>query len=358
MLAVPTISKQNWGSTASGEEIDLYTLRNENGLEATIITFGGRLVTLKTPDRDNRFDDIVLGFDSLDPYLVKNPFFGALVGRYANRIANGEFILDGHKYLLAKNNGPNSLHGGLIGFDKVKWDAQPDNATNSLTLRYLSKDGEEGYPGNLEVIATYTLADNDSLGVDYKAHTDKPTVLNLTNHSYFNLAGQAHGTVIDHLVMINADYFTPVNEHLIPTGDLSPVEGTPFDFRSMHRVSDHIDSQNEQILLGKGYDHNYVINNPDSGLRLAARAMHPGSGRVMEVHTTQPGVQFYTGNHLPDKLNGKNGAVYGFRAGFCFETQHFPDSPNQPSFPTVVLQPGVEYHQKTLFRFSKESVGV
>lgn len=348
MLSVSHINRQAWGSLPDGSAVDLYTLRNANGLEASITTLGGRLVTLKTPDRDGNPGDIVLGFDTLAPYLEKNPFFGALVGRYANRIAAGKFVLDGETYTLLKNNGPNSLHGGAIGFDKVNWQASAgDNA--SLTLQYVSVDGEEGYPGTLHATVVYTLGDDDSLSIEYRATTDKPTVLNLTNHSYFNLAGHAHGPVVDHEVMINADVFTPVNANLIPTGELRPVHGTPFDFLTSKKVGDLIDSPEEQISFGKGYDHNYVIRG--SGLRLAARALHSGTGRGMEIYTTQPGMQFYTGNHLPDKLIGKEGAVYGFRSGFCFETQHFPDSPNQPAFPSVVLRPGVEYHQRTVFKF-------
>lgn len=337
----------------SGEAIDLYTMRNSNGIEISITTLGGRIVTLKTPDAQDHFDDIMLGFDSLPRYVAKNPFFGALVGRYANRIANGEFILDGKTYTLAKNNGPNSLHGGMVGFDKVKWQAHPegDGQAPSLTLQYVSQDGEEGYPGTLRNTAVYTLNDDDTLSIEFRATTDKTTVLNLTTHSYFNLAGHAHGTVVDHEVMINADRITPVNEYLIPTGEFLEVAGTPFDFRKPRRVGDRIDANDEQIALARGYDHNYVIEG--SGLRLAARAVYPGNGRVMEVHTTQPGMQFYTGNHLPDKLEGKDGANYGFRAGFCFETQHFPDSPNQPAFPSTVLKSGDEYHQVTVFKFRK-----
>ena len=347
--SVPTINRKAWGSLPNGKAIDLYTLTNAAGIEISITNFGGRIVTLKTPDRDGKLADIMLGFDSLEPYVAKNPYFGALIGRYANRIADGQFVLDGHTYNLAKNNGPNSLHGGFIGFDKVRWDAEPGDS--SLTLHYTSNDGDEGYPGTLRTTAVYTLGDDNSLSLEFRATTDKPTVLNLTNHSYFNLAGHAHGTVLDHDVMINADQFTPVNEHLIPTGETCPVADTPFDFLTPHRVGDRIDADNHQIALGKGYDHNYVING--SGMRLAARASHSGTGRVMEVHTTQPGMQFYTGNHLPDKLDGKAGAVYGFRAGFCFETQHFPDSPNQPQFPSVVLQPGDTFHQQTVFKFLK-----
>jgi aldose 1-epimerase len=346
MLTVPTITSRQWGSLPSGESIYLFILRNNNGMEASITNFGGRIVTLKTPDRDGNFADIMLGFDSLAGYVGKNPFFGALVGRYANRIADGTFVLDGESYSLAKNNGPNALHGGLMGFDKVVWDPHTDSA---LTLQYIAQNGEEGYPGALRVTATYTLSDDDSLAIEFHASTDKPTVLNLTNHSYFNLAGHAHGTVVDHEVMINADTFTPVNANLIPTGEFRPVAGTPFDFLTAHRVGNHIDAENEQIAFGKGYDHNFVVNG--HGLRLAARASYPANGRVMEVHTTQPGLQFYTGNHLPDKLPGKDGAVYGFRSGFCFETQHFPDSPNQPAFPSTVLRPSEDFHQKTVFKF-------
>jgi aldose 1-epimerase len=337
----------------SGETIELYTLRNANGIETSITNFGGRIVTLLTPDRNGQFDDIMLGFDSLTGYVEKNPFFGALVGRYANRIADGKFTLDGSSYHLVKNNGPNSLHGGSVGFDKVKWQAQSDTTDTvaSLTLQYVSKDDEEGYPGTLHTIAVYTLDQDNTLSVEFRASTDRMTVLNLTNHSYFNLAGHAHGTVVDHDVAINADRFTPVNENLIPTGELRSVAGTPFDFLTPHGVGERIDAPDEQIAFGKGYDHNYVLNQDGSGMRLAARATHSGVGRVMEVHTTQPGMQFYTGNHLPDKLMGKEGAVYGFRAGFCFETQHFPDSPNQPAFPSVVLQPGAEFHQVTAFKF-------
>jgi len=344
---VSNITRQDWGALPTGEAIELYTIHNAKGVEASITTLGGRLVTLKTADRNGHFDDIVLGFDTLAPYLIKNPYFGALVGRFANRIAGGQFSLDGETYTLAKNNGPNALHGGPVGFDKLPWRAYPGDS--SLTLLCQSKDGDEGYPGTLRTTVVYTLTDDNSLAIDYTAFTDKATVINLTNHSYFNLAGHAHGTIVDHEVFINADHFTPVNANLIPTGELRPVAGTPFDFLNPQTVGDRIDADDEQISFGKGYDHNYVING--TGLRLAARATHPGSGRTMEVHTTQPGMQFYTGNHLPEKLEGKGGAVYGFRAGFCFETQHFPDSPNQPAFPSVVLRPGVEYHQRTVFKF-------
>ncbi len=346
------ISKKVWGASPSGEEIELYTLRNANGVEATITNFGGRIVTLKTPDAKGHFADITLGFDHLDSYLASNPYFGALVGRYANRIANGRFQIDGQTYTLLQNNGQNALHGGAVGFDSVAWKAHSgaSDTVATLTLQYLSKDGEEGFPGNLNATVVYTLGSDNSLSIEYRAATDKPTVVNLTNHAYFNLAGHTHGDVLDHDVFINASHYTPVNSNLIPTGERRPVAGTAVDFQVPHRVGDRIDSQEEQMLFGHGYDHNFVVNG--SGLRLAARASHHHSGRVMEVYGTQPGIQFYTGNFLPEKIHGKYGAVYGRRSGFCFETQHFPDSPNQPSFPSALLRPGAEYHQTVVFKFS------
>ncbi len=350
------ISKQSWGATASGEPIDLYTLRNGNGTEATITTYGGHLVTLKAPDREGRFDDVVLGFDSLDGYLAKNPFFGALVGRYANRIANGEFKLHGETCQLARNSGGNSLHGGIKGFDKVVWTARESTLTGSpaLELTYLSKDGEEGYPGNLKTMVTYSIGADDALRIDYDATTDKDTVLNLTNHSYFNLSGQGKGQILDHIVAIYADQYTPVNEHLIPTGELRDVTGTPFDFRKPMRIGDRIDDKDQQMQYAKGYDHNYVLAGEGARPSLAARVRDPLSGRVMELLTTQPGVQFYTGNHLEGAVKGKGGIAYGFRAGFCLETQHFPDSPNHPEFPSTELKPNERYRNTTIFRFSTQ----
>ncbi len=348
------MTKQNWGKGPNGEEVDVYTLRNSKGIEANIITYGGRLVTLKTPDRDGKFADIVLGFDSLPQYLEKNPFFGALVGRYANRIANGEFQLDGHTYTLAKNNGPNTLHGGLVGFDKKVWQAEQLTGDDgpSLRLKYVSKDGEEGFPGTLSTTVTYSLNSNNELKIDYQATTDKKTVLNLTNHSYFDLSGAGTGEILDHIVTINAGKFTPVNANLIPTGELKSVEGTPFDFRTPTAVGARIKDKDQQLQYGDGYDHNYVLNKAGNGPSLAARVMDPKSGRVMEVLTTQPGVQFYSGNHLPNGIKGKGGATYGYRYGLCFETQHFPNSPNQPDFPSTELNPGQRFHQVTIFKFS------
>jgi aldose 1-epimerase len=349
------ITKKAWGNLPTGEEIDLYTLRNAHGVEATITNFGGRLVTLKVPDRAGKFEDIVLGFDSLEPYVAKNPFFGALAGRYANRIANGEFKLDGKTYTLLKNNGPNALHGGALGFDKVAWHSSLVSAHGGVALQisYLSKDGEEGYPGNLHSTVTYTLTDSNELHIDYHATTDKNTVVNLTNHSYFNLAGHAHGNILDQQLTLNADRFTPVNANLIPTGELRPVEGTPFDFRKPHTIGERIDAKEQQMEYGAGYDHNFVINHAAGvpAVTLAARVSDPASGRTMKVLTTQPGVQFYTGNHIAGEIAGKGGATYRIRSGYCFETQHFPDSPNHPDFPTTELKAGETYAESTVFRF-------
>ena len=350
------MTKQTWGKGPNEEEINLYTLRNSKGIEVSIINYGGRVVTLKTPDRRGKFGDIVLGFDNLDQYLQNNPVFGALVGRYANRIAGGEFQLDGHTYKLAKNNGDNTLHGGLRGFDKRVWEPQESESEHgpALRLTYVSEDGEEGFPGTLTTTVTYTLDDNDQLTLDYQATTNKKTVLNLTNHSYFNLSGAGSEQIIDHVVTINADKFTPSNAQQIPTGELKSVEGTPFDFRKPTRVGDRIDENNdEQIKYGSGYDVNFVVNRSGQGPSLAARAEHPKSGRVMEVWTTQPGVQLYTSNHLPkDGIKGKGGVLYTYRDALCFETQHFPNSPNQPNFPSTELSPGQRFHQITIFKFS------
>jgi aldose 1-epimerase len=350
------LRKDQWGKMPSGEQIDLYTLRNSNGIETAITNYGGRIVTLKTPDRRKHFDDIVLGCDKLDGYLEKDPYLGALVGRYANRIANGEFTLGSKTYRVARNNGPNALHGGQKGFDKVAWTGRLIDADGgtAIELEYLSPDGEEGYPGNLRVTVRYTLTDKDELRIDYHATTDKDTILNLTNHSYFNLAGQAAGNVLDHLVMINADEFTPVNEHLIPTGELRRVEGTPFDFRELKAIGTHIAEKDQQIEYGIGFDHNYVLNKRGEGPSIAARVTEPNTGRTIEVSTTEPGVQFYTGNHLDGTARGKGGAVYGFRSGFCLETQHFPDSPHRPEFPSTELRPGEVYRGTTVFTFSIE----
>lgn len=348
------ITQAPFGTMPDGTPITLYTLRNSKGAEATICNYGGIVTTLKMPDRNGNYGDIVLGFDNLNDYLKGDPFFGALIGRYGNRIAKGHFALDGTEYTLPINNAPNSLHGGDKGFDKVVWQAtpHPSSSAPSLELTYLSKDGEEGYPGNLAVKAVYTLTRDNGLKLEYTASTDKDTVVNLTHHSYFNLAGQ--GTVLNHVVMINADKFTPVDSTLIPTGELKPVDGTPFDFRTPTAIGARIGQNDEQLKFGNGYDHNWVLNNYTGvgGVRLAARVYEPTSGRVLEVFTDQPGLQFYSGNFLDGTLKGKGGWVYQFRDAFCMEPQHFPDSPNKPSFPSTELKPGQVYHSTIEYRFS------
>jgi aldose 1-epimerase len=356
-LAKPGITSTPYGKTADGTAVTLYTLTNPHGLEVAITNYGGVIVSVKAPDRTGAFADIVLGFDSLDSYLKPNPFFGALVGRYGNRIANGQFTLDGKTYTLAKNNGPNALHGGLKGFDKKVWKARGSDVGGvpTLELAYTSMDGEEGYPGTLSVMVTYSLTANNELRVKYHATTDKPTVLNLTNHSYFNLAGAGSGDVLKHVLQLNADRFTPVNETLIPTGELRPVQGTPFDFRTATAIGARIGGSDQQLQFGKGYDHNFVLNGKAGELRFAARVTEPSSGRVLEVRTTEPGVQFYTGNFLDGTLTGKGGKVYNQRAGFCLETQHYPDSPNQPAFPSPVLRPGQTYDTTTVFTFTTDA---
>ncbi len=351
------LTKQPFGTLENGEQVHLFHFKNSRGIEVSITDFGGRIVRIHTPDRAGQFRDIVLGFDDLDGYAGKNPYFGALVGRYANRIANGRFTLGDHTFELAINDPPNTLHGGFKGFDHVLWAAQEISTDSgpALQLTYISADGEEGFPGKLTATVTYRLTENNELRIDFLASADKSTVVNLTNHSYFDLAGQGEGAILDHMVTIYADRFTPVNEHLIPTGELQSVVGTPFDFRSAKRIGDSIDDKNEQLKLALGYDHNFVLNKPPSNTpELAARAVHSGSGRVLEVLTTQPGVQFYTGNHLDGTVIGKGGAVYGFRTGFCLETQHFPDSPNHPTFPSTEVKPGQERRETTIFRFSVE----
>jgi aldose 1-epimerase len=346
------ISRVAFGKTADGTPVDLYTLRNNKGAEAKISNYGGLVISLKVPDKNGQLGDVTLGYDNLDGYLKETPYFGALIGRYGNRIARGKFTLDGKQYTLATNNYPNALHGGVKGFDKVVWDAKvlvnPEGP--SLQLSYVSKDGEEGYPGTLTVTAVYTLTDNNGLKLSFTATTDKDTVVNLTHHSYFNLAGK--GDILGHEVMIPADRFTPVDSTLIPTGELRPVDGTPFDFRTPTTIGARIDQPDEQLKFGGGYDHNWVVNKPMGQFGLMARVYEPTSGRVMEVYSTEPGLQFYSGNFLDGKITGKGGRVYNFRNGFCMEPQHYPDSPNQPSFPSVVLKPGQVYHNVIEYRFS------
>jgi aldose 1-epimerase len=346
------ISKEPFGRTKEGRPVDLFTLRNSKGLEARICNYGGIVVSFKAPDRHGKMGDVMLGYDNLEDYIKNNPFFGCLVGRYGNRIAQGKFKLNGKEYTLAVNNGPNSLHGGIKGFDKAVWEPSirttPDGP--ALQLRYLSKDGEEGFPGNLAVTALYTLTEDNGLRLDYTATTDKDTIVNLTQHSYFNLAQK--GDVLKHIVMIQADKFTPVDSTLIPTGELRPVDGTPFDFRKPTAIGARINEDDEQLKFGNGYDHNWVINKPPSDLSLAARVYEPMSGRVLEVLTTEPGLQFYTGNFLDGTIKGKGGWVYKARNGFCMECQHFPDSPNHPNFPSVVLKPGQAYRNTIMYRLS------
>jgi aldose 1-epimerase len=348
-----SIAKAPFGKTADGAAVDLYTLKNAAGMEVAITTYGGRIVSLKAPGRDGKFADVVLGFDNLEGYLGEHPYFGALVGRYGNRIAKGHFKLDGKQYKLATNNGANSLHGGLKGFDKMVWvGREVPGGDPSVELTYLSKDGEEGYPGNLTEKVTYTLTAANELRIDYSATTDKDTVVNVTNHSYFNLAGQGQGNILSHVVQLNAAKFTPVDAGLIPTGQLKSVEGTPFDFRQPTVIGARINDKDEQVTRGGGYDHNFVVDGEPGTLRLAARVTEPTSGRVLEVSTTEPGVQFYTGNFLDGTVKGKGGVAYAKRTGFCLETQHFPDSPNHPDFPTTTLKPGAEYKSTTVFKFS------
>ncbi len=343
--------KQDFGKTPDGTAVSIYTLKNGKGMEARITNYGGIVVSLLVPDRNGKAGDVVLGYDNLEGYIRNNPYFGAIVGRYGNRIAKGRFTLDGHEYKLAVNNGPNSLHGGLRGFDKVVWDVRRAEG-NLLELHYLSKDGEEGYPGNLDVTVTYTLTPENELKIDYAATTDKPTVVNLTNHSYFNLAGQGNGNILDEVLMINADRFLPVDAGLIPTGELRSVAGTALDFRKPTVIGARINSDEEQMKLGGGYDHCFVLNRNGAGLSLAARLSDPKSGRVMEVLTTEPAIQFYTGNFLDGTITGKDGKVYPKRSALCLETEHYPDSPNQPAFPSVVVRPGGKYATTTVYRFS------
>jgi aldose 1-epimerase len=349
--AATKISKADFGKMPDGTAVQIFTLTNENGLEARICTYGGAVVSMKTPDRNGKVDDIVLGFDSLQGYLNPAvPYFGALIGRYGNRIGHAKFTLDGKQYTLSANDGENTLHGGKKGFDKVVWTPRelPDAG---LELTYTSKDGEEGFPGNLKVTVNYHLTAADELRIDYSATTDKDTVVNLTNHSYWNLKGAGNGTIIDHILTIRASKYTPVDAGLIPTGEFKDVGVTPFDFTHPMPVGARIEQNDEQLKLGHGYDHNFVLDRTEGGLMLAARVESPIAGRVMEVETTEPGIQFYTGNFLDGTLKGKGGHVYQQRAALCLETQHFPDSPNKPSFPSTVLKPGQTYKSTTLYRF-------
>ena len=347
------VKKQAYGKMPNGAAVELYTLTNAKGMQAGIITYGGTVVSLTAPDRNGKYADVVLGMDDLAGYMKATAFFGALIGRYGNRIGHAQFTLEGKAHKLPANDHGNTLHGGPAGFDKHVWSAVPGSSADgeTLELTYVSKDGEEGFPGTLTSKVVYTLTNNNELKIDYTAATDKPTVVNLTNHSYFNLAGQGEGDILAHEVIIDAASFTPVNAGLIPTGELRPVAGTPFDFTKPTAVGARIEAADEQIKFGMGYDHNWVLNKGAGGLTKAAEVHETKSGRVMEVWTTEPALQFYTGNFLDGTLHGK-GKTYVRRGALCMETQHYPDSPNQPSFPSTELKPGAQYHTTTVYRFS------
>ena len=354
-----TVRSDPFGTTPDGRAVELFTLTNAHGIEVRAMTYGATIVSIKTPDRDGHLGDIALGFDSLSGYLTESPYFGAVVGRYGNRIAKGRFTLDGTIYHLATNNGPNHLHGGVKGFDKEVWTGVPFQSDSGVgvAFSYTSPDGEEGYPGTLSAHVRYTLTNDDQLVVNYEATTDKATPLNLTQHTYFNLTGNASRDILDHEIQIDADSMTPVDSTLIPTGVIAPVEGTPFDFRTPTAIGARIGQDNEQLKFAGGYDHNFVLRRSGPGLVPAAHVVDPTSGRTLDVLTTQPGLQFYSGNFLDGTIKGKGGQVYGHRFGFCLETQHYPDSPNHPNFPSTILRPGEEYQSTTVFRFGVEKSG-
>ena len=349
-----SIAKKEYGKTEKGVQVDQYTLKNHNGMEVNIITYGGIITSLKVPNKAGKSEEVAIGFNSLEQYQKPNPYFGALIGRYGNRIAKGKFTLDGKEYSLATNNAPNALHGGPEGFHRVVWTAEEAKGGDAATLKlkYVAKDMEEGYPGNLTVFVTYTLSKDNSLDVLYEATTDKKTIVNLTQHSYFNLSGDFTKTILDHEVTIDADKLVPVDATLIPTGELTDVTNTPFDFRKPKKVGAAIEAKDEQLKRGMGYDHCWVLNSQNKGDRFAASAYDPTSGRLLEVYTDQPGIQLYTGNFLDGTLPMRNGGTYAHRTGLCLETQHYPDSPNQKDFPTTILNPGENYKTKTTFKFS------
>jgi aldose 1-epimerase len=355
--AGPTIRRASFGQLADGRPVDMFTISSGHGCTIRTMPYGAAIVSLRVPDRRGVEDDVVLGFDTLDGYISRNQYFGVVVGRYGNRIAHGRFALDGRTYALATNNGPNHLHGGVKGFDKALWSAEPfeQDGAAGVVYTHVSPDGDEGYPGTLRVRVTYTLSAANELKVDYEATTDKATPVNLTQHSYFNLAGDGSSDVLGHELTLDADRYTPVDETLIPTGELAPVEGTPFDFRQPTLIGARIDGTHPQLKIANGYDHDFVINGwtpgPSHSLHRAARVVEPTSGRTLEVSTTEPGVQFYSGNFLDGSTTGKSGRAYGRRHGFCLETQHFPDSPNHPNFPSTILRPGETYRSTTVFAF-------
>ena len=352
-----TITKDAFGTAPDGQAVDIYTLSNAKGAQARIMTYGGVVQSLSVPDEHGNFADVVLGYDNLDGYLdKKTPYFGALIGRYGNRIGGAKFTLEGQTYTLATNNGPNSLHGGLKGFDKVVWTAAPSLSVDGpvLTLTYLSKDGEEGFPGNLQVKAVYTLTEDNALKLEFTATTDKATVVNLTHHSYFNLAGAGNGNILKHVVYIKGDSTTPVDAGLIPTGEIKPVDGTPFDFRTPTAIGARINDPDPVLQYGPGYDHNWIINKAPGEYALMARVVEPTSGRTLEVWSDEPALQFYAGNFLDGTITGKGGKVYKHRSAFCMEPQHYPDSPNKPNFPNVVLKPGETYHNIIVYKFGNQ----
>ena len=346
------VSKAAFGKNQFGEDVTLFTMTNASGVRVRVMNHGGTIVSLEVPDRDGNLADIVLGHDTAEEYVQDTPYFGCVAGRFANRIKDGKFSLDGADYTLALNNDANALHGGLRGFDKVVWDAEVLEDDNAVRMIYVSADGEEGYPGEVKTVMTYTLTDADELKIDYAAETTKATPFNITNHSYFNLAGHDSGFHGDQLMMINADTFLPTDATAIPYGAAAAVEGTPFDFRQPHAIGERIDETNEQLEFAGGYDHNFCLNRAEGdALSLAARAEDSASGRVMETYTTEPGIQFYAGNFLDGTLKGKGGCMYAHRGGFCLETQHYPDSPNQPQFPNAILRPGAPYTSQTVYKF-------
>ena len=347
----------DFGTMPDGTPVSLYTIQSPSGMKMTVTTYGATIVSLTAPDRDGVQEDVVLGFDTLEEYLAESPYFGAIVGRYGNRIANGSFTLNGETVTLAKNNGENHLHGGIKGFDKVVWEASPFSmgSEHGLVMTYTSPDGEEGYPGTLQAKVTYMVTADNRVMVSYQAVTDKATPVNLTQHSYFNLAGPGSDSILDHEVTIAADHFTPIDPGFIPTSEIRSVEGTPFDFRTPTTIGARIDADDEQLKNGLGYDHNFVLSDMKDGLKLAAKVYERSSGRILEVTTNEPGVQFYTGNFLDGTLTGKGGHAIGYRSGFCLETQHFPDSPNQPAFPSTILEPGGLYATQTVFAFSTDA---
>jgi aldose 1-epimerase len=348
-----------FGRTPYGKAVEVYTLRNARGMVIRAITYGAIIQAIRVPDRAGRLDDVTLGYDSLPGYLTDSPYFGAVVGRYANRIARGRFALEGRTYRLATNNSPNHLHGGLKGFDKVVWKAESFQRGDIVGVKFqhTSPDGDEGYPGTVQTSVTYTLTPNNQLLVEYRATTDRATPVNLSQHSYFNLGGEGSGPILDHVLTIDAGRYTPVDSALIPTGDLAPVANTPFDFREPTAIGARIGQNYPQLRYGKGYDHNFVLNRSGSGLTHAVRVLEPRTGRTLDIFTTEPGLQFYSGNFLDGSLKGKSGHVYGHRTALVLETQHFPDSPNHPNFPSTILRPGEEYRSKTIFVFGVENGG-